>query len=390
MSSVFLSYSRKDEQFARQLAGALSNRGFDVWIDVEDIPAGMKWSSAIQQGLDSADAMVVIISPDSMASSNVEDEWQYFLDQRKPVIPALLREAKMHFQLSRVQYVDFLRRSFDPAFDELVAELARKGSIPGAPPRVPVNIQPPAPRIPVWAWAAGAVGLVLVLLVLVALVRPFDPAVTSTTTPTASDTLAPSMTPTRTRRPILSPDQLTATEQAALAQAETALALTDQANTLEANAPVATQAAAQTATADALTATAELFTETPTPNRLQTLVAGRATSTAVAGMTATVVALTPSATPTEACVAAPAPRLMVDGHGAVIAGDLPQRVREQPSLDAAIVTSLPGGTRFIVVDGPMCDQVNGVLWWQITWEEGSEGWTVEGQGDTYFLEPAEG
>ncbi|MFN8377111.1 MAG: TIR domain-containing protein [Anaerolineae bacterium] len=388
MSSVFISYSRKDERFARQLATALSNRGYDVWIDVEDIPAGMKWSSAIQQGLDSANAMIVVISPDSMASTNVEDEWQYFLDQRKPVIPVLLREAKIHFQLSRIQYIDFLRQPFEPAFDELVAEFSHKGLVPGTPVPPPPAVRPPAGRVPIWGWAAGAFALLVGLLILLAaVVSPPGPA---TPTLTSSDTVTPSVTPSRTRRPVLGPEQLTATEQAALEQAETDVASTDLANTVEANAPAATQAAAQTATADALTATADTFTDTPTPNRLQTLVAGRATQTAVAGLMATVVAQTPSATPTPACLEAPAPRLVVDGHGAVLAGDLPQRVRQQPSLDAPIVTSLPGGTRFVVLDGPLCDQVNGVLWWQITWEDGSEGWTVEGQSDTYFLEPVEG
>jgi hypothetical protein len=49
MARIFISYSRVDEAFARQLAKTLSEYGADVWIDVEDIPAGMKWSSAIQQ-----------------------------------------------------------------------------------------------------------------------------------------------------------------------------------------------------------------------------------------------------------------------------------------------------------------------------------------------------
>jgi hypothetical protein len=75
MARIFLSYSRKDEPFARRLAAALSNMGADIWIDVEDIPAGMKWSSAIQQGLDEGDLLIVVITPDSMASRNVEDEW---------------------------------------------------------------------------------------------------------------------------------------------------------------------------------------------------------------------------------------------------------------------------------------------------------------------------
>lgn len=127
MAHIFISYSRIDEQFAHRIAAALSDVGADVWIDVEDIPAGMKWSSAIQQGLRTSDVMIIIISPDSMASNNVEDEWQYYLDQGKDVIPIQYRPADVHFQLSRIQYVDFHAQEFDTAFSQLHAELRRKG-----------------------------------------------------------------------------------------------------------------------------------------------------------------------------------------------------------------------------------------------------------------------
>lgn len=134
MARIFISYSRRDEAFARQLAGSLSDMGADIWIDVEDIPAGMKWSSAIQQGLDSAEVMIVIITPESMASRNVEDEWQYYLDHNMPVIPVLLRDAKIHFQLNRIQWVDFLNQPYDFALMQLHGELRRNGVNIALPP----------------------------------------------------------------------------------------------------------------------------------------------------------------------------------------------------------------------------------------------------------------
>lgn len=129
MKRVFISYSRVDEPFARQLATALSNHNADVWIDVEDIPAGMNWSMAIQQGLDTADALLLVVSPDAMQSENVTDEWQYFLDHNKPVIPIFYRPAKMHFQLHRKQYIDFHEQDFKAAFKDLLDELARQGTL---------------------------------------------------------------------------------------------------------------------------------------------------------------------------------------------------------------------------------------------------------------------
>jgi hypothetical protein len=145
MKRIFISYSRQDEIFARRLAEALQNLGADVWIDVEDIQAGNKWSQAIQEGLDTATVMLVVISPDSMASENVSDEWQYFLDHKKPIIPILCRPAKIHFQLNRVQYIDFYNQDFDPALRRLHTELAVQGLVLRPLPPVPAPAKKPNP-----------------------------------------------------------------------------------------------------------------------------------------------------------------------------------------------------------------------------------------------------
>ncbi len=127
MSRIFISYARADVDFARKLARSLSEMGADIWIDVNDIPAGMKWSTAIQQGLNVCQVMLVIISPDSMASNNVEDEWQYYLDKKKPIIPVWYLPAEKHFQISRLQHIDFYAISYHIAFDRLTHELNRQG-----------------------------------------------------------------------------------------------------------------------------------------------------------------------------------------------------------------------------------------------------------------------
>ncbi|GAB5494262.1 MAG: hypothetical protein Phog2KO_44770 [Phototrophicaceae bacterium] len=196
MTSIFISYSRKDETFARELATALANIGADIWIDVEDIPAGMKWSTAIQQGLDTSDALIVVISPESMASRNVEDEWQYALDQGKPVIPILLREAKVHFQLNRIQWIDFLLHPFDIALVDLHEELGRNGvhlkppprpakdspklTHGHAPPPAPKTVPMPTPEKPnrTMLYVGGAIavmiGLVLLGFIANSLLNPND------------------------------------------------------------------------------------------------------------------------------------------------------------------------------------------------------------------------
>ena len=160
MLDVFVSYSRKDQEFALQLATSLREAGAEVWIDIEDIHAGTKWSTAVQQGLQQCQLMLVVISPDSMASNNVEDEWQYFTDHKKPVIPLMLRDTEIHFQLSRLQYINFKDRDYTSAFRELHREIRRRGfelnplnstaDDKQPPPSLAISSPPPPRRAPRW------------------------------------------------------------------------------------------------------------------------------------------------------------------------------------------------------------------------------------------------
>ena len=125
MTKLFISYSHVDRPFATRLAQALGGRGYDVWIDEAGIHGGARWSTSVQEGLDTCDALVLVVSPSSMASKHVEDEWQYVLDQGKPVLPVMLEPTKVHFQLGRIHYVDFAERDFDHALDQLTKSITR-------------------------------------------------------------------------------------------------------------------------------------------------------------------------------------------------------------------------------------------------------------------------
>lgn len=105
-SQIYISYSRRDQDIAKRLSQDLTASGTQVWLDVASIRAGERWDRSIQEAMTNSDVLLLLVSPDSMASNNVADEWNYFLDQGKPVIPVLVRPAEMHFRLRRSQYVD--------------------------------------------------------------------------------------------------------------------------------------------------------------------------------------------------------------------------------------------------------------------------------------------
>jgi hypothetical protein len=75
MISVFLSHSSKDKPFVRELANELEKHGdIRVWLDERDISPGQNIVTRIKEGL-KADFVLLILSPDSVESSWVEEEW---------------------------------------------------------------------------------------------------------------------------------------------------------------------------------------------------------------------------------------------------------------------------------------------------------------------------
>jgi uncharacterized protein YraI len=83
------------------------------------------------------------------------------------------------------------------------------------------------------------------------------------------------------------------------------------------------------------------------------------------------------------CQGAPPPNLTVGGQGRVTPG-LPNKMRSQPSTAAAQVGSIPGEGVFSVIGGPVC--ADGYMWWQISYN-GLTGWTANGSGSEYWVEP---
>lgn len=108
---IFISYARKDSEYVYTLSRELRRIGLDIWID-QDIDPGLNWDNSIEEALQSCDKMLLIVSPDSMRSENVQDEWSYFLEEGKAVFPFVYKEGEMSFRLRRRQYIlstgDFL------------------------------------------------------------------------------------------------------------------------------------------------------------------------------------------------------------------------------------------------------------------------------------------
>jgi hypothetical protein len=82
-----------------------------------------------------------------------------------------------------------------------------------------------------------------------------------------------------------------------------------------------------------------------------------------------------------------APRLQVGGEAQLIAGETPNRIRTQPSVNAQQVGLIQQGDIVYVIDGPSCDDTSQIIWWKVG-DMAASGWTAEGQlPNHYFLMP---
>ena len=93
MPDVFISYSRRDVEFVRELYAALAAHDKDIWADWEDIPITAEWLLEVYRGIESSDNFLFVITPDSLASDVCAQELAHAVEKNKRLVPVLRREA---------------------------------------------------------------------------------------------------------------------------------------------------------------------------------------------------------------------------------------------------------------------------------------------------------
>jgi tetratricopeptide (TPR) repeat protein len=137
---VFISYSRRDEAFARRIHEHIQGLGYRVWMDVFDIPVGTRWPDAIDHALNESDIVLGIMSPDSLGSVNVKNEWDWAIANQRRIVLLMLKACQVPFHYVSLNYIDFTSLDAERAFDQLRRSLVRPSA--SAPIRSPQPILP--------------------------------------------------------------------------------------------------------------------------------------------------------------------------------------------------------------------------------------------------------
>ena len=101
---VFISYSREDQAYARELAEYLPQQGLEVWLD-DRLNSGDRWWQTIVQNIQTCAAFILVMTPEAEKSPWVEREVLIAQREEKKIFPLLLR-GPGHTIVIGMQYLD--------------------------------------------------------------------------------------------------------------------------------------------------------------------------------------------------------------------------------------------------------------------------------------------
>lgn len=131
--AVFISHSHHDREFVDKLALNLVSARVNVWLDRWELKAGDSLIEKIEQGLEDASALIVVLSCHSVESAWCRKELSAGLirelEERKVVVvPVVLDDCKVPLLLRDKLYADF-RTSFDEGWHAILEATAGVSSL---------------------------------------------------------------------------------------------------------------------------------------------------------------------------------------------------------------------------------------------------------------------
>ncbi len=185
---VFISYASSDKAMAERVCGALENAGISCWMAPRNIEPGTDFPTAIVDAINSARALLLILTEYAAASPHVLSEVGHAFNAKKRIIPFRISQKALpedlEYFLSLTQWLDAPDGCTDQNLKRLIE--ATLAALAGER-----TARPSAPRKSHVKWLAGAV-LTLVVVAAVTLFlksrkppgpNPISPTTTGVTGP---------------------------------------------------------------------------------------------------------------------------------------------------------------------------------------------------------------
>lgn len=126
---IFISYSHKDKEFVDCLATQLVRRNVNVWLDRWELSVGDSLVDRVQDAVDGASALLVILSNASVCSEWCKKELSAGLlreleEKRVVVMPVMLEDCPVPVFARGKMFADF-RTDFDAGLTAVVEGIAK-------------------------------------------------------------------------------------------------------------------------------------------------------------------------------------------------------------------------------------------------------------------------
>jgi hypothetical protein len=152
MQNLFISYSRHCIGFVDDLTHKLQKQGHQVWLDYLSLIPARAWADQIHNGLEKADILLLVVSPESISSRSVELEWRYFLEHKKRIILVIFQAVTLPPELANLEWVDF-RGAYAPALKKLIRRIETASPMERSAPQAGF-------KAPLIVWAAAALSVI--------------------------------------------------------------------------------------------------------------------------------------------------------------------------------------------------------------------------------------
>lgn len=124
--TIFYCYAQKDRAFVQELVRALEKQGFSQWVDFESVSNNLTVTEANQLAIRTRDWFLLFLSPDSANSDYVLADTFYAVEQRKPILPIIIRDLEFPAQLAALfqnyQILD-MREGIEKSIERLQSTL---------------------------------------------------------------------------------------------------------------------------------------------------------------------------------------------------------------------------------------------------------------------------
>ena len=114
---VFISYSRKNSDFALLLSKEMDDMGISYWYDVDGTYSGENYKNALVDAIDKTKLLLFISSKESNESPNVRKEISLAVSENKRILPIRIDDApyakSIRYDLSDIDWIDYTEEEHD-------------------------------------------------------------------------------------------------------------------------------------------------------------------------------------------------------------------------------------------------------------------------------------